>query len=856
MTGFGSLYYTDCVPGQGLQGGAGFQFQAASPGLASEAMTLVQRAALYEAPVSWMRDRRPVEDYPRSLAHTCEDGLFVTAAGRYLGKEANGSREGNQFTHAVVTRDAADYGMLRPAQLWGASWWATAPAAGVELDELPAVPADVPLGLETVHERIRAVDGAEEMLTALVSAVERLADPETRCPVVLVTADPERAACWIAAATMLRPQPDAVRVGFKIFVADAHHGRHDVIALHPEWAGRSADTAAGSGLMVFDLDRGRRTPAEPTESARFWVRRFLRADDPFDVQDAVELAGQLARARTDEPGPVEEVERLVAAVVAMDEPLTAPELQATADWLLDGPSSGVDLVRDQVLDAVLAAEPPARALRTLLAAAQTRGWAAAVSLRAGLLAAEIDEALAAADGVAATVEVVALPPLTPYAPGSVDPTAEREAVERLEAVLQDARPDQVPALLTVAARHGVRPDPNRFNIAADAFAGWWIERAGRPEVAGLDLRTWRAVPEAVDLVRNVLHQQMRSADRLVATRAVQQYWWEHLLPDSHDPADPLDAEVFRVAYDRLTPDRAAARALVNRVIHSARPVDRTPRDVLAWQALFGSEVPRSPAACDFLLGLKSCDVAMSRQVGAWIIQSVEHEPGLTEDSLWVIAELDKNRFPLPGRLAAEYRRDDRLLRTIDSIERGDGRSLVELADALEATPRELLDIRADDLTRSLLDAPPETAVGVLLSCSRTMMNELTRRIEQRWPGQVEQPDGEGCRALALTFLLVTDPHGESRKKDLGALRDLLEAKVKPASKVVRGAVNNSYDPPLGEPWWVWIEEIDAGRFKRFLQSENRPRLGRRGRSSDPGERSKPKAEGPSRKGWNAGRGGA
>ena len=118
--GFGSLYYTDCLPGQGLTGRAGFQFQAATPGPAGDATHVVQRAALYEPPAVWMRERRPVVDYPRSHAHTAEEGFLVTAAGRYLGQEANGTRQGNQFTHAVVTRLPADYGAVRPAQLWGA----------------------------------------------------------------------------------------------------------------------------------------------------------------------------------------------------------------------------------------------------------------------------------------------------------------------------------------------------------------------------------------------------------------------------------------------------------------------------------------------------------------------------------------------------------------------------------------------------------------------------------------------------------------------------------------------------------------------------------------------------------------
>ena len=87
--------------------------------------------------------------------------------------------------------------------------------------------------------------------------MHRLADPQRRRTIVLITADPERAACWIAAATLLLPQPAALRASFKIFVADARYGQHDIVALHPDWAGPWADADPGSGLAVFDLDAGR-----------------------------------------------------------------------------------------------------------------------------------------------------------------------------------------------------------------------------------------------------------------------------------------------------------------------------------------------------------------------------------------------------------------------------------------------------------------------------------------------------------------------------------------------------------------------------------------------------------------------
>src|SRR5262249_55571715 len=130
MTGrFETLIYTDCRPGEGLLGSGGLQFQARSDGADATAMTVVQRALLYEPPAGWMRERRPVADYPPSFAHIA-DGCWATARGVYLGREANGTREGNQLTHSVITRDPDAYGLLRPAQLFGAHFWRSEPAHG------------------------------------------------------------------------------------------------------------------------------------------------------------------------------------------------------------------------------------------------------------------------------------------------------------------------------------------------------------------------------------------------------------------------------------------------------------------------------------------------------------------------------------------------------------------------------------------------------------------------------------------------------------------------------------------------------------------------------------------------------
>ncbi len=359
--GFGALYYTDCVPGQGLQGGAGFQFQAASGEPAAEAMALVQRTALYEPPPSWMRERRPVGDYPLSLAHTAEAGLLVTAAGRYLGQEANGTREGNQFTHAVVTRDPADYGLVRPAQLWAAPWWASGPAPGTELDPVPAIRARGRWTPRRSATGCAPLPAASPLLIALLSAVHRLADPRRRRTVVLVTADAERAACWIAAATLLLPQPVALRASFKIFVADARYGRHDIIALHPDWAGPWVDAGRGQrdwwcststpvGADAVGADRGGavlgaalpgRTTPTTWSTPSSWPAQFARAR---------------ARRRSDGRRP-DAPTGSPAAVVAAGERLTGRgSRRCWRTGCSPRRSRSLHIARDGVIDAVLGAD--------------------------------------------------------------------------------------------------------------------------------------------------------------------------------------------------------------------------------------------------------------------------------------------------------------------------------------------------------------------------------------------------------------------------------------------------------------------------------------------------------------------
>ncbi len=817
--GFGSLYYTDCRPGQGLQGGAGFQFQAASPGLAPEAMPVVQRTGLYEPPVRWMRERRPVTDYPPSLAHAAEGELFVTAAGRYLGQEANGTREGNQFTHAVVTRDPASYGLVRPAQLWAAPWWASEPAPGTELDELAEHPAPGLLDVETVRDRVREAEGGQERLTALLSAIHRLADPEHRRTVVLVCADPEQAACWIAAATLLVPRPQALRVSFKIFVADGQYGQHDIIALHPEWAGRWADTRSGSGLTVFDLDRDRHTAVEPTAAAGFWVPRFL-AEDAYDVVDAVELAGQFARARADGAEHLEPTgtDRLAAAVVAVGERLTASDrLEEAADWLLTAPEDAMRIARDAVLEAVLDSAPPAPVLRTLAAATSSREWArASAPIQRRLLTAEIDETLAASDGVGALRMLTALAPLSPL--DGPDEDRERARAE-VEAALRGARPDQVPALLTVAHRHAVRPATTTFGDAAYVFAAWWVQQPA-PE---LQPQRWPAPPEALDWVRDVLRGWLAGAHRAHAVEAVRTRWWRPLWPEACDPSDELDVALMSEACQHL---EGARRNRLMRDIQQwafARSVDEAHPSTVAWNIIFGTRTPGKPEAAEFLAGLVEGSWTVSPEVGSRLCVVLEPEQALSENVLWMIDQLGRQGHSLPPPLAELHKSDQALLHLSDVLRhQGSPSTGAGLGTALSGVAPPLLEVRAPIVADSLLAAPRDSALAVLKGCSDTAAIPIYDALKARVPRHTGIATAEECRALALIFSIATgQPATDQQHKTFSVLLDWLATLVAGMTEDARSAVERSYPGGLGQPWWDWVSQREPRRWSLRHRSSAR-----------------------------------
>ncbi len=106
-----------------------------------------------------------------------------------------------------------------------------------------------PLDLESVTDWVREHADRGPVLARLLSVLE---DPKGQ-RVVIVSADAEEAMRWIAAATLLLPQRQALEVSFKVFSSDPLRAQQRVVAAPPDV---HPDLRPGAGLGVFVLDAG------------------------------------------------------------------------------------------------------------------------------------------------------------------------------------------------------------------------------------------------------------------------------------------------------------------------------------------------------------------------------------------------------------------------------------------------------------------------------------------------------------------------------------------------------------------------------------------------------------------------
>jgi hypothetical protein len=681
---FETLIYTDCVPGQGLQGTAGLQFQAKSPGADRAAMNLVQQTALYEPPPRWMRERRPVAEYPPSLAHTF-DGLYVTAAGVYLGREANGGREGNQLTHAIVTADPESYQLQRPAQLGGAPFWTTTAADGTQCPPVRHPWEPGPFDIEAAQSFVADHPGGADLLERLLTCLLAVGRSGSR-RILFIGEDAAEVLRWISAGTLLIPHRQALAIGFKVFTTNPAYAAQPVVAVHPDWDSTAVTVDDDGGYAVFDLAHARFSKVEVDEDARRLVR-LLHDEDPYDVLDVVELAA--ASGRADAAEAFELARSMVLSKPALSQQgarIAVSWLRATPPTLLT-PSRGVlvdkltGAIEDWPEDVLLGLDEVARSGQI----DEDR----MAPVRIALVHAELERA--ARTGKAADLPLPALP-------DGVWRAVHRRECEQLVlealASCRDAR--AIDAVLRVAGRFGLSPDLDQVPGATRALVQDW---ADDPNAYSAD-----AWGESRDVLVAALQAELTRRVCAGAADEVGDLWRIRLTASVPLPSRPLDAALL--AAEMRYRDDAGRSGLVRQMLGAAL-TDPNPGDVVdrTVEALWRRT---EPTAAEYLLlteVLPPGTVLRDKLFEPLMRAVVPGPQQLTRDDVSLLRRLTEYGLMQPTeRVERLFLDDSRLAILSANLPAAEPQTVAAYADELAAVSEKARRLWGDALVAALLAA--------------------------------------------------------------------------------------------------------------------------------------------------------
>jgi hypothetical protein len=576
---FGRLLYTDCPPGTGRGSGGGFQIQAQSPAVDPQLASFAVGWLLYEAQSAWVSDRRPVDDFPIGFAHAGAEG-YGTAQGRYLGKEAVGGRMGNHLADCLLARGPELYGTIRPAQLWQSPMWRAHPW---ETRDCPDFDGDLelgPLDLESVTGWARERAERAPVLARLLSVLEDTKGQR----VVIVSADAGEAMRWIAAATLLLPQRQALGVSFKVFSNNPLRAQHRVVAAPPDV---HPDLRPGSGLGVFVLDAAtcRADEATTTGRARFLVGKLTGDEDPddimYDVMDATDLAHELSGGAWPQ-----DIAALYAAwaLTRPGDPVTDPD--ALSRWLQQAGKGPLREHGPAIAQTLLAGTPSADVLRWLdarVAARELEFDHEVIRLR--LLDAEITDVLA---GQGAPDKVLPDAGLGDQARRDAESTLTSALLRGADAGKVDF--PEADRLLSLTRRHGISlepPSPPVEQFVAD-FARAWLDSSKPTGRADWALRDRIISAARAELGKRFTKDSASKAVRDTVSRFMSYF------AGLTDPEDPLYWPMQATAIKSLPADEQVARVglLLTAIgkLRQARPAqaDRAEKNMqqalLDWDA--------------------------------------------------------------------------------------------------------------------------------------------------------------------------------------------------------------------------------------------------------------------------------
>jgi len=260
---FQQAYYTSCE--KGLSPGPGFQFNAASTGVAPTTLQRIERLGSYAPPHT--APLRPtteeIEQFPVSLFFQTLNGSgVVLGQAKYVGLMADG-RYGNFFTHSLISNDPyADFfktGQSLPIETWLSKNWVMKESDSTALPDLEKIPTGETVNFANVLAFLRE-PARREILSRFLSAVVEALKTNRR---IIVVDDNKNVALWIAAASYALPYHLVLRLTFSTYVQSPYNTDALITGTTEGSPFNFAPHEVENLFSVFDLKGGRLSPIEP-----------------------------------------------------------------------------------------------------------------------------------------------------------------------------------------------------------------------------------------------------------------------------------------------------------------------------------------------------------------------------------------------------------------------------------------------------------------------------------------------------------------------------------------------------------------------------------------------------------------
>ena len=593
---------------------------------------------------------------------------------------------------------------------------------------------------------------------------------------------------WLSAATLLIPQQEALRIGFKVFTADPGRSKLPVVAVHPEWARSAATIEDDRGYAVFDLVRHQWTTVSASPEAQHWARLFCEAD-PYDVSEAVELAAV--------SGLTGEAARDLATAAVLGRAPSPANAGALTRWLQDGPVA----LREAYGGTLVGALARLRDITLLLRIdniAEKQFPGRRDEVRLALLRYELNHALQGQPPPRRTV------PLR-----TVSAAAEAEAARLVTEALRRAREMAFDAVLRVGAQFGVSVPLDTVSEAAAAFVEYWADSPA----AGYDPSGWPADPPVYDMLRDELSGRILNSPSTAA--AIADSWWNWLwrwTPDRADITLPLHRALLSAAMANSNFQTRLGLVRVHLARCREHVSDNRYRDLAA---VLWARTEATTEELRALCGLAPDGTEFASDLFVGIVSQASANPaGLRE--LELCADLSQKQL-----LALDAATDDLvsahlwLVRFESHL--SDEQPLPEASDRLRQTPAGILAAHTDRLVHLLIAIDePLRVMRVIDALPSTLVVAYLFAIHVGRTKPV--PPSRLATIFALfkradSWWAEADPDGELRE----GFGDAISAWCRAASKPDIQDVTERLDPVgagLAEAWNDYTARNRRSHFRR------------------------------------------